>query len=110
MTNYEMVVSAICLVAGYWGVTKSLKHADSIAASDKQSAASYPQIDAPWHEVLEVSPDATDEEISAAYKRRISDCHSDKVGTLGKEIQELAERKSKAINAAYETARRMRRG
>ena len=109
MTRYELVVSAICLVAGYWGVTRLLKHADRIAESDKQAASAGPELDVPWYEVLEVSPDASDEEISAAYKRRISAYHPDKAGTLSKEIQDLAERRSKAINVAYETAQRLRR-
>ncbi len=41
------------------------------------------------------------EEIRAAYLMRISEYHPDKVAALGKEIREVAERKSKEINVAY---------
>ena len=34
----------------------------------------------------------------------MSEYHPDKVASLGKEIRELAERKSKEINAAYRDA------
>ena len=44
------------------------------------------------------------EEIRAAYLKRISEYHPDKVTALGKEIREVAERKSKEINVAYSVA------
>jgi len=59
---------------------------------------------APWSKVLEVSVDASVEEIRAAYLKRISEYHPDKVASLGKEIREIAERRSKEINAAYSFA------
>ena len=59
---------------------------------------------APWSLVLDVSADASMEEIKAAYLRRISEYHPDKVAALGKEIKEVAERKSKDINVAYSIA------
>ncbi len=63
---------------------------------------------APWNVVLEVSADASIDEIKNAYRRRINSYHPDKVATLGKEIREVAERKSKEINAAYNAAMRQR--
>jgi len=59
-----------------------------------------------WATVLGVQPSATRDEISAAYKRKISEYHPDKVTRMGKEIRELAEKRSKEINAAYEEALR----
>jgi len=59
-----------------------------------------------WATVLGVQPSATKDEISAAYKRKISEYHPDKVTRMGKEIRELAEQRSKEINAAYEEALR----
>ncbi len=55
-----------------------------------------------WFDVLDVSSAANFDEIKAAYKKKISQYHPDKVSKLGPEFQEIAERKSKEINAAYE--------
>ncbi len=47
---------------------------------------------------------ATLKEIKRAYHDRIREYHPDKVSHLGAELRELAEQKSKEINAAYECA------
>jgi len=52
--------------------------------------------------LLEVSPQASPEEIKAAYKRAVARYHPDKVTHLGKEFQELAHKKLLAIQQAYE--------
>jgi DnaJ domain len=64
---------------------------------------------AAWSLVLHVSADASIEEIRAAYLKRIGEYHPDKVASLGKEIREVAERKSKEINVAYSFALEERR-
>ena len=55
-----------------------------------------------WHEVLGVPPTATTDEIRRAYRQRMSEYHPDKVAKFGKELREVAERKSKEINIAYD--------
>lgn len=57
-----------------------------------------------WFEVLEVDEGASAMQIEAAYKRQISQYHPDKVARMGIEIRQLAESRSKAINAAYHAA------
>ena len=57
-----------------------------------------------WPEVLGVAPDASDDELRAAYRRKISEYHPDKVAGLGIELCALAERKAAEINAAYDEA------
>jgi DnaJ-class molecular chaperone len=52
--------------------------------------------------VLEVSEFATVEQIKAAYKQKISQYHPDKVASMAAEIRDLAEVRSKEINAAYD--------
>jgi DnaJ-domain-containing protein 1 len=62
-----------------------------------------------WHEVLGVPETADLAQIEYAYRVKISQYHPDKVAQLGEDIRRLAEEKSKEINAAYETAVRLRR-
>lgn len=61
-----------------------------------------------WFRILGTTESATSNEIAIAYKLKISQYHPDKVATLGPELQELAESKSKQINAAYDYALRLR--
>ena len=58
------------------------------------------------HDVLEVSPGASREEVSAAYRRLVQQYHPDKVSALGPELRELAEQRMKEINSAYESLKR----
>lgn len=53
------------------------------------------------HEILEVAPNASEDEIRAAYRKLVQMYHPDKVSGLGPEFGELAERRMKEINAAY---------
>ncbi len=55
------------------------------------------------HEILGVSPDATREEIRTAYLSLAKQYHPDRVSHLGKEFQELAEKRFKEIQQAYST-------
>lgn len=54
------------------------------------------------YKVLEVSPQATDSEVRAAYRRLALKHHPDKVATLGEDIKKAAEEKFQAINNAKE--------
>jgi hypothetical protein len=52
-------------------------------------------------EVLGVRPNASRDDITAAYRKMARMYHPDKVAGLGPEFGELAERRTKEINAAY---------
>ncbi len=54
------------------------------------------------HAVLGIATDATDVEIRRAFRQRMREYHPDRVATLGVEIRDLAEAKSKQISGAYE--------
>jgi len=54
------------------------------------------------YEVLNVPQNATKEEIKNAYRKLAHQYHPDKTAQLGPELQEVAHRKMKEINAAYE--------
>lgn len=108
MNATEIGVSITCLLVGYWAISTVMDYAASKKFkrnnkdhSDKESEpAEHVRQDA-WHKILKVSPSATAEEIQTAYKQMIKQYHPDKVATLGKEIRDLAESKSKEINGAY---------
>ena len=59
----------------------------------------------PW-EVLGLQPGASDDDVSAAYRRMAQMYHPDKVTNLGPELKQLADRKMREINAAYEALKR----
>jgi DnaJ like chaperone protein len=54
------------------------------------------------YRVLGVSPDATDAEVKAAFRRMALKNHPDKVATLGEDVRKAAEKKFQEINAAKE--------
>lgn len=61
-----------------------------------------------WSEVLDVPSVAHLDEIKAAYRRKMSQYHPDKVATLGPELKQLADLMTKRINHAYDQAMRER--
>jgi DnaJ-class molecular chaperone len=58
------------------------------------------------YEVLQVQRAASQEEITSAYRRMVQQYHPDKVANLAPEFRELAERRMKEINAAYQRIKR----
>lgn len=54
------------------------------------------------YKVLEISPNASDDEIRAAYKKMVLKHHPDRVATLGEDIRKAAEEKLQDINNAKE--------
>ena len=72
----------------------------------RQPGAAYAPFGPRWATVLGVPATASKDEIAAAYKRKISEYHPDKVTRMGPEIRALADMRSKEINAAYDEALR----
>lgn len=107
----EILVTVVAFVAGYWLISVFLPllgarrgEAERGPGPQREPGANEPA----WFEVLEVDEQTSAEDIAAAYKRRISQYHPDKVQHLGPELVRLAEQHAKQINAAYETAMRRR--
>jgi len=54
------------------------------------------------YKILGVEPDCTFAEAKAAYQSLVQKYHPDRVSSLGEELQEIAERRTKEINEAYQ--------
>jgi DnaJ like chaperone protein len=60
------------------------------------------------YKILEVSPNATDDEVKKAFRRMAAKYHPDKVEHLGDDVKNAATEKFKELNKAYETVKKMR--
>ena len=70
---------------------------DSLAALYRKAQ------DADWaYTVLEITPDATDDEVKKAYRAMALKYHPDKVADAGEEVVKNATEKFRAVNEAYE--------
>lgn len=91
-------VSALKEVAGYLGL--SAQDVDSMlnmgATSNQQGGLDEA------YKVLGISPNATDDEVKAAYRKMALKHHPDRVSTLGDDVRKAAERKFQEINNAKE--------
>jgi len=60
------------------------------------------------YRILEISPNASDEEVKRAYRDMAIKYHPDKVSHLGDEIKKSAEEKIKKVNEAYQKIKKER--
>lgn len=60
------------------------------------------------YKILEVSPDASNEEIKKAYRKMAVKYHPDKLSHLGEDVQIAAKEKFQKVNEAYETIKKER--
>lgn len=123
MSSNEVWVVIVFGLVGYWGTsafirffksesewTKNQSRADSNQTKDEpeQEQNQKPPSEKSWYKILEVTPSSSLDEIKLAYKKKISMYHPDKVSSMGPEFNEIAQRKSKEINSAYDEAIRPR--
>jgi DnaJ like chaperone protein len=90
---HQKEIDILELIAVYIGISKA--DYDSISAIFRPSNDSN-------YKILEIEPDATNEEVKKAYRKMAVKYHPDKVATLGEDVQKAAEEKFKAVNQAYE--------
>ena len=60
------------------------------------------------YKVLEISPDATDDEVRKAYRKLALKHHPDRVATLGEDVRNAAQKKFQEINTAKERIYKVR--
>ena len=90
---HQREIDILETIATYIGLSKS--EVDSIFAQFRPSNDSN-------YRILEISPDASNDEVKKAYRKMAVKYHPDKVATLGEDVQKAAEEKFKAISQAYE--------
>ncbi len=74
---------------------------DNDSGENKKNERSASQIDDPYG-ILGLEPNASNDEIKQAYRRLANRYHPDKVEHLGSEFRELAEKRFKEIQQAYQ--------
>lgn len=113
MSNNDWYVVIVLGLVGYWGtsaIIRFFKKENDWTSSQKnyseeaRSSESKNQNNDAWYLVLDVPQNASLDEVRLAYKRKISMYHPDKVSNMGPEFNEIAQQKTKQINAAYDDA------
>lgn len=90
---HEKEIHVIQSIANYLNINKN--DYESIKATfAKDTGAPY--------RILEIDRSASKQEVKKAYRKMANKYHPDKVSHLGKEMQDLAEEKFKAVNDAYQ--------
>ena len=90
---HKSEIDVLEVIASYIGLSKN--EVDSIFAQFRPSNDSN-------YRILEITPEATNDEVKKAYRKMAVKYHPDKVATLGEDVQKAAEEKFKAISQAYE--------
>ena len=92
-------VKVIYTISGYLNISnKDYESIKAIFIKDMDSA----------YKILEINSDASDSEVKKAYRKMAVKYHPDKVAHLGKEIQNTAEEKFKAVSDAYTEIKKQR--
>jgi DnaJ like chaperone protein len=92
-------VRMIELISGYLGIRSvDFQSIKAMFIKDQESA----------YKILEISPDATDEEVKKAYRKMAAKYHPDKVSHLGADVQKAAKEKFQKLNQAYSQIKKQR--
>lgn len=107
-SNYEAVKSMFTGGYSYGGGYYGQSGNDYGSGSGSGSTYSTRTVTDNDYKILEVSPDATDEEVKKAYRLAAKKHHPDKVSHLGEDVRKAAEEKFAQVNEAYERIKKAR--
>ena len=99
-SNYDIAeLDVIDVVSRYMGISQE-EFASIRAMFIKNVNAAY--------DILEITSNATNEEVKKAYRKMALTYHPDKVAHLGDDVKRSAEEKIQRLNAAYEEIKKQR--
>jgi len=88
---------------------RSISNFMRISSSDFQSVeAMFVKVTSRAYKILEISADASDDDVKKAYKKMAIKYHPDKVSHLGEDVRKAAEEKFQKMNAAFEEIKKER--
>lgn len=96
---HDKEIEVIDLIANNMGL--SYKDRESIKSMFVKKKDSY-------YKILEIEPDAGNEEVKKAYRKMALKYHPDKVSHLGEDFKKVAEEKFQKVNEAYQYIRKER--
>lgn len=92
-------LNTVTKIANYIGVTtKDFESIKAMFIVDTNSD----------YEILEIKPDASDDEVKKAYRRMALKYHPDKVAHLGEKVQKAANEKFQKLQNAYDNIKKER--
>lgn len=92
-------------------VIRNISHYMRVAEADLASISAMfiKQSNPDWaYQVLELSPNCSDDEIKKAYRRMAMKYHPDKVNSLGEEVRQNATEKFRKVKEAYDYLKQQR--
>lgn len=92
-------ISEIKRIAGYLGLSQA-DFASIKAMFVRETGGDF--------KILEITPDASDDEVKKAYRKMAMKYHPDKVGHLGQDVKKQAEEKFRKVQEAYENIKKQR--
>ena len=92
-------IATIQRITGYLGI--GMNDFQSIRAMFVRQAGSE-------YKILEITPDATNDEIKSAYRKMAKKHHPDKVAHLGEDVKKQAEEKFRKVQEAYDSLKKLK--
>jgi DnaJ like chaperone protein len=96
---HQSELDTIASISGYLGV--SMADFNSLKAMYFRDTNSD-------YKILEIEPEASDEDVKKAYRKMAVKFHPDKVAALGDEVQHAAKEKFQKVQEAYESIKKQR--